>query len=407
VNVLLTLSLLGIIAYLTGFWLDRMGIPKILGYIFTGIIFSPNTLQWIPDQFLNSTEPLLAVSLAFIAFEVGGELRWKVIKKQEKEIMSITFMAGILPLLLITGLFYLLLLAFPNISPFSDKATVLAFSILIASLASPTDPAATLAIVHQYKAKGIVKDTILGIAALDDALGIVIFSIAIAVSLFVLDHSTTGWESTFLFAGRHILGGIVIGLLMALTMKSLFKYLSLAGEGQQIVIIFSLIMLCYGLASALEADEILASMVMGIMITNTSKHRKKVFQILERYTEELILLLFFILSGLHLDIGLIPETIIPITLYVFLRITGKYAGSYAGSTLVSADEKIKKYTAGGLIPQGGMVIGLALILNQYSAFSSLFDILLTIVMGATIINEIIGPILAKYSLQKAGEIEPN
>jgi Kef-type K+ transport system membrane component KefB len=247
-NLLLIIGFLVITGYFLGRMLDKIGIPKIIGYILTGIIFSPNSVDWIPQQIISDTNTLLSVSLAFIAFEVGGELKWQMIQRLEKEIVSITLMAGFIPLILITGCFYLAGLLYPDFVPFSAGESTLVFAILLAALASPTDPTATLAVIHQ-----------------------------------------------------------------------------------------------------------------------------------------------------------IPAAFIPILFFVILRFTGKYLGSYLGGSLIKTKPAIKKYTAGGLIPQGGIVIGLALMVNQYSEFSELFDLLLTVVMGGVIINELIGPLTAKHSLLKAKE----
>jgi len=401
-NLLLIIGFLVITGYFLGRMLDKIGIPKIIGYILTGIIFSPNSVDWIPQQIISDTNTLLSVSLAFIAFEVGGELKWEKIQSLEKEIVSITLMAGFIPLILITGCFYLAGLLFPDFVPFSAGESTLVFAILLAALASPTDPTATLAVIHQYKAKGLVKDTILGVAALDDALGIFLFSLAIALSLYILGGSG-GIESSLMFAATHVGGGLLVGFLTAIIMNIFLKYVDIKGEGHWIIVIFSAISLCYGVASHFDMDALLACMVMGLVIVNTSKKQKIVFQTLERYTEELIFLFFFVLSGLQLDIHQIPAAFIPILFFVILRFTGKYFGSYLGGSLIKTNPAIKKYTAGGLIPQGGIVIGLALMVNQYSEFSELFDLLLNVVMGGVIINELIGPLTAKHSLLKAKE----
>lgn len=402
-NLLLMIGFLVITGYFLGTILEKIGIPKIIGYITTGIIFSPNSLEWMPQRIISNTSNLLSISLAFIAFEVGGELRWNKIRKLEKEIVTITLMAGFIPFFLITGFFYFSGFLFPDSLPLPDLKTILVFSILLAALASPTDPSATLAVIHQYKAKGVVKDTILGVAALDDALGIFLFSFAIAVSLYILGDSG-GIESSLLFGGKHIGGGLLTGLFAAIIMNLVIKYIEIKGEGQWIIIIFSAISLCYGVASYFDADALLACMVMGLIIANTSRKQQIIFNTIERYTEELIFLFFFILSGLQLDIHKIPTAFISIIIFVILRFAGKYLGGYLGGSLIKAKSEIKKYTAGGLIPQGGIVIGLALMVNQYSEFSELFDLLLTVVMGGVIINELIGPLTAKYSILKAKEI---
>ncbi|WP_445664661.1 cation:proton antiporter [Fodinibius sp. AD559] len=403
-NTLLVIGFLIVVGYFAGRFCETIGIPKVIGYIFTGILFSPNTMDWISPDFIVNTKPLLSISLAFITFEVGGELKWSKIKKREKDIFGITLMASIVPLVLIVGIFYLSGLIFSWYLPFTDLSVILAFSLLLAALASPTDPTATLAVIHQYKVEGIVKDTILGVAAIDDALGIFVFSLGIAVSSFLLQE-TGNLQHSLYFALHHIGGGILVGLVIALIMKIFLNYNNkIKGEGNWIIITFSLIAICYGTAAFMEMDELLACMVMGMIVVNTSENHKLVFETIERYTEELIFLFFFVLSGLQLNVQMIPQALLPILLFVLLRMVGKYSGSYLGAAIVKSEPKIKKYTAGGLIPQGGIVIGLVLLLNQYEAFSVFYDILLAVVMGSVILNEIIGPLAAKYSLQKAGEI---
>ena len=128
------------------------------------------------------------------------------------------------------------------------------------------------------------------------------------------------------------------------------------------------------------------------------------FKIIERYTEELIFLLFFILSGLHLDVTAIPAAAILIAVFVVLRITGKYFGSRLGAAWGGAPVEVRKYTAGGLIPQGGIVIGLALLISKNPDFAEISDTLLAVVMGSAIFHEIIGPLTAIRALKKAGEV---
>jgi Kef-type K+ transport system membrane component KefB len=148
-------------------------------------------------------------------------------------------------------------------------------------------------------------------------------------------------------------------------------------------------------------------MTMGLTMTNTDHGHSYLFKTIQRYTEELIFVFFFVLSGLHLDIHGIPTAVLPILIYVLLRSTGKFVGSNLGARLSHADPKVRRYTFGGLIPQGGIVIGLALLVRQHAIFTEHFNLLLSIVMGATLIHELIGPLTSRKALQKAGEIESN
>ncbi len=176
-------------------------------------------------------------------------------------------------------------------------------------------------------------------------------------------------------------------------------------EGVFIVLILGLLSLCFGSATVLGVDELLSTMAMGVVVVNYNAKREKIFKILERYVEELIFVLFFTLSGMHLDFSILsPAFFILILLFVLFRAIGKVSGTAVGASLSKSSPTVKRYTAGGLIPQGGIVVGLALMMKQNPSFNAISDIIVTIIIGSVILNELIGPILAKTALKKAGEI---
>jgi Kef-type K+ transport system membrane component KefB len=162
--------------------------------------------------------------------------------------------------------------------------------------------------------------------------------------------------------------------------------------------------LCFGTATALGVDELLSTMVLGIYVTNFNPKRNIIFKILERYTEGLIFVLFFTLSSMQLNFSVLFTYIILVVFFVIFRTIGKVLGTVTGAALAESPANVRKYTAGGLIPQGGIVVGLALLIKQNMAFDKISDIIISIVIGATVVHELIGPVLSKMALKKAGEI---
>ena len=140
------------------------------------------------------------------------------------------------------------------------------------------------------------------------------------------------------------------------------------------------------------------------LLTNSSP-AKRIFTIIERYTDELIFVVFFTLSGLHLNLSAISGSILLIAVFVVARALGKYTGTYLATSWLNADEKVRKYTAGGLFPQGGIVIGLALLLAKNPLVSEYASLIIGVVIGASLIHELLGPLVAKAALKKAGEIK--
>jgi Kef-type K+ transport system membrane component KefB len=146
---------------------------------------------------------------------------------------------------------------------------------------------------------------------------------------------------------------------------------------------------------------------MGVVVVNYNIKKEKIFKILERYTEELIFILFFTISAMHLNFSVMASHSLFIIMFIVFRSIGKLSGTVVGGKISKSSLSVQKYTAGGLISQGGIVIGLALVIKQNPAFDSISDIILNVIIGATIFHEIIGPVISKFVLEKAGEITLN
>jgi len=380
-------------------------LPKVTGYILAGIVLNPNICQFTPKHFTEHTDLITNIALAFITFSVGGTLLASKLKKLGKTILSITFFEAECAFVFVAIAFIFIGRYLINIPGASFFNVFIPFGLLAASLAAPTDPSATLAVIHEYKAKGEVSSTIMGVAAFDDILGIINYSIAGIFAAVLITHSSLSGEALFLKPILLISGSIIIGILFGLLLNVITRLLKRETEGMLIVLIFGLLSLCFGAAKLLNMDELLATVSMGVIVVNFNRMHVKIFNMLERYTEELIFVLFFTISSMHLNFSVIAGSWILIILFVLSRSLGKYSGVITGSCLSRASAKVKKYTAGGLIPQGGIVIGLALLMQQESIFASFSNLLINIIIGAAVIHELAGPILAKATIFKAGEIK--
>ena len=396
------------IILLTGFLFGeiatRAKLPKVTGYILAGILLNPSLFNFMPKDFINQTGLITNIALAFITFSVGGTLLYSRIKSLGKTIIYVTFfeaefafLAIILGFLVITGFFI-------NIPHAGFFATVVPLSILLGCLGSPTDPTATLAVTHQYNAKGPVSSTIMGVAASDDALGIMNYSLAVVIAAAFVLHKSFSVASSIFSPLLVILGSILLGVVFGIVFNFVSSFIKKETEGVLIVLILGLLSICFGTATLIGADELLTTMVMGIVVVNFNHLRERIFKMLERYIEELIFVLFFTLSGMHLNFSVLHTSLIFILFFVVFRFTGKVLGTFVGATLSKSSHVIRRYVAGGLIPQGGIVIGLALIIKQNPSFSSISDIVLSVIIVATVIHELIGPIFAKMALKRAGEI---
>jgi Kef-type K+ transport system membrane component KefB len=401
-----SILIIGIIIF-TGFVAGELcsffKLPKVTGYILAGLILNPDFTHFIPKSFIEQTSLVTNIALSFITFSVGGTLLFTKIRSLGKPIILITIFEAEFAYLFVAIFFILLgpvVISGPDLSIMSFYIPL---ALLIASLASPTDPSATLAVEHEYQAKGEVTSTVMGVAAFDDILGIINYSLTISiVSIFILDQPVEIHSLTQPLV--KIIGSIICGFLFGIFLNTLTKRIKKETEGVLITLIISLLSLCYGLAGIAGVDELLSTMTMGIVVVNRNMYKEKIFQILERYTEQLIFVLFFTISAMHLNLSVLVSNYLLILIFVLFRSIGKISGTIVGGKISKSSLSVQKFTAGGLIPQGGIVIGLALVIKQNPTFLSISDIIINVIIGAAVIHEIIGPIISKIALEKAGEI---
>jgi Kef-type K+ transport system membrane component KefB len=201
-----------------------------------------------------------------------------------------------------------------------------------------------------------------------------------------------------------ILTGLGVGAAGGLIFSGLTRLLKRETDGALIVLVFAALTLTFGMARWCGGDELLATLGMGILVANFNPQRAQIFKMLERYTEELIFALFFTVSGMLLDLRALKGSLALIAAFVLLRAVGKWLGSRVGAGLAKAPPKVRRYVFWGLLPQGGIVVGLALLLRDDPAFTAITDLLIGVVLGATVLHELLGPLIAKRALQAAGEI---
>lgn len=398
--------LIGIIVstgFAVGELAQKLRLPKVTGFILAGILLNPGVLGIVPADFTQHTSVVTNIALSFITFSVGGTLLFSRVRKLGKEILLITLCEGEFAFLVTAG--GILLVAPLLLHDGSDwVATYIPGALLIGCLASPTDPSATLAVVHEYKARGRVTSMIMGVAAFDDVLGIINYSVVVAVAQTLVAGQGFGFVSAVGAAVTNIVGAVLLGAAFGFAFNVVTRVLDRETEGALIVLVLATLTLCFGVALLIAVDELLATMTMGMVVVNFNALKEKVFKILERYTEELIFVLFFTLSGMHLDFSVLARNLLLVVAFVILRTLGKVSGAMTGAIAGGSSRKVRRYVAGGLIPQGGIVVGLALLMHQNPAFDGIASVVISVIIGATVIHELLGPVISKAAIKAAGEI---
>ena len=400
-SVLFYIALMLLLGYLGGYIANKLKLPRVSGYIIMGMLLSPSILRILPQSFVNSSHIITDLALSIVTYMIGGSLAYDRIKRLGKVITLITVFEAEMAFLFMIGFFALLLpTLMPNLGPYTSF--YLPFVFLLAAMASPTDPVASLAVIHEYNARGTLTTTLLGVAAADDAFGIINFSIATSLALVFSQGGHLSIVSLVIEPLKDIILSILVGILGGFLIFILTKKVN--RDSGIIVLVFGSLFLTYSIAEYLKLDPLLSTMSAGATVVNMKIDTNKLFVTIEKYYEELIFILFFVLGGAFLQIKAFVMALLVVIFFIIIRFAGKFSGVFIGSKLSKAPKVISKYLAFGLFPQGGIVVGLALTVAKFPQFHKFSVYLINIILGTTALHELLGPISSRFAISKAGEL---
>lgn len=203
-----------------------------------------------------------------------------------------------------------------------------------------TAPASTIAVIHELKAKGKLTSTLLGVVALDDVMTVIIFSFSLTISSAFINMN--GFETALMFHSLKALGySALLGIIGALIATSLTKLFS-HHKGMETIATLGTVFVLYGLNDAWGLEVIFSALVMGIVMSNITKEFDLVEEEIDNHLEEIIFMLFFILSAMHLKLTMIGSLLPILLAYVLLRISGKAVRVYIRAKLSHADKEVEK-----------------------------------------------------------------
>ncbi len=402
------------IALLAGLMLSRLAklakLPAVTAYLVAGVLIGPfflgaigiPGLGFISLEDVESYSIICDVALGFIAFSIGNEFRLSQLKKIGKQATVI----GIGQALVTTLIVDIFLIALHLIMP--DKLTLPA-AIVLGAVATATAPAATLMVVRQYKSKGPLTDILLPVVALDDAVGLVVFAISFGIAK-ALGSGVVSIVSVLVEPLLEVVLSLLLGALMGFLFNfcerffhSNTKRLSMSVTFVLLTVALSMIKFEIG-GVHIGFSSLLVCMMLGTVFCNVCDFSEELMGRADRWATPL-LVLFFVLSGAELDLSVFTELAVVIIgiVYIAARSLGKYFGAFASASAVKCDKNIVKYLGVTLLPQAGVALGMAIKANELGSDGA---IVANITLFAVLIYELVGPLLTKIALTKAGDIKP-
>lgn len=378
------LFLIGLIADLIG---RHTPLPRVTLLIITGVLIGPSVFDILPS-FTQQWFPVLTdIALAMIGFMLGKSLTHQKLKAMGRPIIGISIAVMIATAsLMFTGLVML--------------GAPIELALILAGIAPATAPAPVVDVTQQMNAKGTFTNTLLGIVAVDDAWGMLLFSFLLVIASVVVGN---GDALQSLYTGLwEISGALLLGVVIGFPMAYLTGHIY-PGKSSQAEAI-GLVLLCAGLAEWLEVSYILSAMMMGTIVANyTQHHRQQAFTEIETF-EWPLLILFFLLAGASLEINALFEVGLFGMAYIVLRILGRLVGSQLGvhwAGFKGKNHVLYRWIGLAMLPHAGVPIGMALLAIQH--FPELKSVILAVILGSTVVFELIGPPLARAILIRSGE----
>ena len=402
----LSLSLVG--GLLLSRLAKKLNLPAVTAYLIAGLLLGPyciGALQLFSLGFSSAAEVeslniISQVALGFIAFTIGNEFRLEQLRHMGRQAITVGILQAVITAILVD--LALVVLHFINPTVISIPS-----AITLGAIAAATAPAATLMVVRQYKADGPLTRLLLLVVAIDDAVGLVLFSASFGVAA-ALESGAISLTTVLVEPLVEIVLSLGLGALAGWLLFRVEKYFY--SRSKRLSISIGFVLLTVGLSMAeFEVGGIhcgfsllLVCMMTGTVFCNICDFSEELMGRVDSWTAP-VFVLFFVLSGAELNLKVLSNPLVLLigAVYILSRSLGKYVGAYWSCALTSCDNKIKQHLGVPLLPQAGVALGMALTAQQLSDG----EIVRSVVLFSVLVYELVGPALTKRSLIAAGEIQ--
>ncbi|MGX8688898.1 MAG: cation:proton antiporter, partial [bacterium] len=357
---------------------------------------------FISSESVEAVSMINTAALGFIAFSIGSEFRLSSLKHTGRAAVVIGIFQALAATLLVDGA--LVVLHFIM----GEEILPMPVVLTLGAIASATAPAATLMVVRQYKAHGPLTSLLLPIVALDDAVGLVVFSVSFGIARAMLGGSLDVISiviNPLLEIVFSLILGSTLGFILSQVEKLFFSNtnrLSMTITFVFLTIALSDLEIPVGPAT-ISFSSLLVCMMLGTVFCNMSEFSEDVMNRSEKWTAPLNAA-FFVLSGAALDLGVFShlQYVLVGIVYILIRSLGKYLGAMVSSTAMGCDSNVRRYLGITLLPQAGVALGMcaqAMALGEFEG-----SVIRNVTLFGVLIYELAGPLMTRDALQKAGEI---
>jgi len=380
---LLSVGIIILLGLIGGKIFHRYRIPRVTGYMLTGLVFGPSVLGLLTTKTLVDIQMVNDIALGLILFAIGGEIELHHLKAMGRKVIYIALAESL-------GAFVFVFLI--SLAITQDWSV----AILLGSISIATAPGVTLLVIREYRGRGQLTDTLLAVVAINNVLCLIFFRLIFAVYSLAQGDP---WVTITFELLKELFGSILIGGAVAAVIT--FWEQKIDDLSELLLVIIGGLLVGIGLSKTLGISHLMVCLIIGAITNNLSMMHRLVYAEL-RQTEMPFYIAFFVLSGASLHIHELTSLGILGLAYLIMRPAGKYLGSYLAGIRYKAKPEVYHNLGMALLPQAGVAIGLVLTVGETDP--EMGRIIGTVILSSIIIYEGFGPFLTKLALHRAGEI---
>ena len=411
-EILLSISVALLVGLLMTRVIKPLGLPAVTGYLVAGILIGPYVLGafgveglgFVSMEYVERFGVIADVALGFIAFSIGNEFRFSQIKTIGKQALIV----GVIQALMATLFVDIALIGMSFI--LGNDVFPISAAITLGAVATATAPAATLMVVRQYKAKGPLTKILLPVVALDEAVGLIVFAVSFGIAK-AMDVGALDIVSIIMNPLIEIVVSLVLGALLGYIFSEVEKHFHSRSKRLSVSVTFVILTVALTMIEieigkvVITASSLLTCMMLGTVFCNVCESSEELMDRVDRWTTPLFVL-FFVISGAELEFKIFAQGAMVLVgvVYILFRSAGKIFGASVSAKISGCDDTIVKYLGITLLPQAGVALGMSVIAMELSGNAGI--VVRNIVLFSVLIYELVGPLLTKMALTRAGEIIP-
>lgn len=376
-------------------------LPSVTGFILAGLVLGPSGLGLITSESVgHKLDHFTQIALMLIAFGIGEHIELRRLGAIARDVTWISIVQALGTFVMVT--LGTLLAAWLLAGPGGRGLDPVVLALLLGAVAVATAPAAILHLVREMGARGPLTSTLMAVVAVDDGLAIMIFGLAVSVAHQIVGPGAGTPVQAVVACVSEIFSSLAIGVLTGLLIDYLLNKFHKREE--MLTGGLALLLLCGETTRLLHLSPLLAGMAAGFIIINRAERDVRLFRAINAF-EPPIYVLFFTLAGVHLDLAALKLAGWLGLVYFVTRIIGKYTGAWLGAVLSGAPARVRNYLGLALIPQAGVAIGLVFMISSDPQLDAWSAVITPVVLAGVVFSELFGPLLARYTLERAGEGE--